>query len=148
MANVCPTCGAKTKNIRSPEQHKRYFAVLAAAYYYWPETHAKQFGNKDEFRYWIQMEAGHREARARVSLKGKRRKDALLVAEATISGLKGYSVPEIVGSDLVIYGPKSIAYENLGQAKFSELNNEVDGILQIAMGLTGEQLLNEYKARA
>jgi hypothetical protein len=30
MADICPTCGSKTKNIRSPEQHRRYFGVIRA----------------------------------------------------------------------------------------------------------------------
>lgn len=147
MADVCPTCGATTKRIRSLEQHRRYFGVIRAALHYWPDTHEKQFEDEDDLRYWLQMKAGHREVRNRVSLKGLRRKDALFVAEAVIRGSKGYTVPVIHKKELVIFGPKSIAYANLGQAKFSELNNEIDALLQIEIGLTGEQLLNEYKAR-
>jgi hypothetical protein len=57
-------------------------------------------------------------------------------------------VPVIHGTELVIWKPKSIAFNNLGHRAFCELNQAVDEILQAEIGLSGDQLLAETEAAA
>lgn len=140
---ACPTCGHEVKSPRSLEQHRRFFSVIKAAFTHWPELHEKQFASEDECRKWLQMRAGHREVAARIPLVGIRKEQAVMLAEAAIRAAGSYAVPVIHGSELVIWKPKSIAFDKLGHAAFCELNTTVDEILKTEIGLSGDELLNE-----
>lgn len=148
MADVCPTCGSKTKKVRSIDQHRRFFAVLHAAYHHWPETHEHQFSDETELRKWLQMKAGHREIGARIPLTGIRKEHALILAEAAIKAAGSYAVPKIHKSELVVWKPKSIAFERLSHLEFCSLNNGIDAILQDEIGMSGDELLKHHEAAA
>jgi hypothetical protein len=94
------------------------------------------------------MKAGHRELAARIPLTGIRKEQAVILAEASIRAAGAYAVPVIHGTELVIWKPKSIAFNNLGHRAFCELNQAVDEILQAEIGLSGDQLLAETEAAA
>lgn len=149
MASICPTCGHESKGPpRSLDQHRRYFGMIKAAFHHWPEIHERQFTSEDDLRKWLQMKAGHREIAARIPLTGVRREQAVILAEASIKAAGSYAVPVAIGSELVIFKPKSIAFNNLGHKAFCELNQAVDEILQAEIGLSGDQLLAEHEAAA
>lgn len=148
MADVCPTCGAKAKGIRSVDQHRRYFAVARAAFAHWPESNSRQFSDAEECRKYLQMLAGHREVAARIPLTGIRKEQAVILAEAAIRAAGAFAVPEVHGSELVIWKPKSINFASLGHLKFCDLNRAVDDVLVAQIGMTGDQLLAEHEAAA
>lgn len=141
MSGVCPTCGGGTKAPRSLEQHRRFFAVMKAAFEHWREDHEKQFADETEFRKYVQMAVGYREVAARIPLSGMRKEQAVLIAEASIRAAGSYAVAAVHGSDLVIWKPKSIAFASLGHTSFCALNRAVDDWLYAETGMTGETIL-------
>jgi hypothetical protein len=85
---ACPHCGCDVVDAikgapRSPEQLRRYFAMLRAVHFNWPENHPRQFATVEELRAWVQMKAGHREVAGRMEL-GEDREHDMLLAEAMI----------------------------------------------------------------
>jgi len=81
-------------------------------------------------------------------LTGIRKEQAVILAEASIRAAGAYAVPVIHGTELVIWKPRSIAFHNLGHKAFCALNSAVDEILQVEIGLSGDQLLAETAAAA
>lgn len=149
MASICPTCRHESKGPpRSLDQHRRFFGVIKAALHHWPENHERQFASEEELRKFLTMKAGHREVTARIPLTGIRKEQAVILAEASIRAAGAYAVAAVHGSELVIWKPKSIAFNNLGHKAFCELNQAVDEILQAEIGLSGDQLLAEHEAAA
>lgn len=146
MSNTCPTCGHTKRSPRSIDQHRRYFGVVKAAFHHWPETHEVQFSSEEECRKFLQMRAGRREVAARIPLAGIRKEHAVMLAEASIRAAGAYARPVIHGTELVIWKPKSIAFEALGHLEFCELNTAIDEILQAEIGLSGDQLLEHAPA--
>lgn len=146
----CPVCQydfpeTKGGKPRSADQHRRYFAVMRAVYYYWPETHEEQFSNAEELRKWLQMKAGYREIGAKVPLAGIRKEKALLLAEAAIRAAGSYAVSKIHGDILVVFRPRSIAFNKLSHADFCKLNNAVEEIIIAEAGRSGDEFLDEYR---
>lgn len=148
MANVCPTCGAKTENIRSFQQLKRYFALIKAAFHHWPEAHPRQFRKAEELRKWLQMEAGHKTLKRRTKLEGMSRGLAIALVEESFRDADAFAVAEVVNGELLTWVPDSISYRSLSHLKFCDLNNEVDAVIEREIGVNGKQLLDEFEAAA
>ena len=149
MANICPTCGHESKGPpRSIDQHRRYFGMIKAAFAHWPEASSRQFSSEEELRKFLQMKAGHREIAARIPLTGIRKEQAIILAEAAIRAAGSYAVAAVHGGDLIIWKPKSISFHNLSHLKFCELNTAIDDVLKEELGMSGDELLAEYKAAA
>lgn len=147
----CPECGfvlSDGKKPRSIDQHRRYFAVMRAAFMHWPETHERQFANAEELRAYLQMKAGHREIGAQIPLSGMSKERAMLLAEAAIRGAGSYAMPVIHGDTLVIFKPKSIRFSSLGHQAFCALNSDIDAIIEKEIGVNGDRLLKETEAAA
>ena len=146
----CPHCECaiddNPKGVpRSPEQLRRYFAMLRAVRYYWPDTYELSFSNLTEFRKWIQMKVGYRTVGAKVPITRMPKEQAMFLAEASIRGAKAHSVVEIHGDDLVVFNPDSISYPLMKHHDFCKLNNKVDEFIRAETGLDPEQCLYEYK---
>ena len=148
MADVCPTCGAKTKSIRSVDQHRRIFAVVRAAFLHWPETNSRQFPPAEGRRKYLKMPAGNREPAARIPPIATRKEQAIILAEAAIRAAGAFAVPEVHGAELVIWKPQSINFASLSHLKFCDLNRAVDEVLVEQMDMTGDQLLAEHETTA
>jgi hypothetical protein len=63
MSN-CPHCGCELEQKpkgkpRSVPQHRRYFAMIKAAFSHWPEDHRFQPITEERLRKWLQARAGH-----------------------------------------------------------------------------------------
>lgn len=149
----CPHCGCELishdgRKPRSIDQHRRYFAVMRAAFTHWPETHERQFANAEELRAYLQMKAGHREVGAQIPLSGMSKERAMLLAEAAIRGAGSYAMPVIHGDTLVIFKPKSIAFAKLGHQAFCALNSDIDAMIEQEIGVSADRLLKETEKAA
>jgi len=149
---ICPVCGFATPKTgidpRSIDQHRRYFAVIRAVFYHWPESHERQFTDETELRKWLQMKAGYREIGAQMPLAGINKEKALLLAEAAIRAAGSYAMPVLHGSTLVVFRPKSIAFNRLSHLAFCELNKTIEDIIRAETGLDPEQVLIEQEGAA
>lgn len=146
----CPECGCEIKQtksvVRSVPQLKRYFAVLRAAFDAWPETHEHQFSNVEEFRAWLQMKSGYREIGAKIPLAGMSKERACLLAEAAIRATGSYAVPVIHGNTLVVFRPKSIAFQKLSHYDACKLFEQVEAFVEDAIGVSCDELLKNAEA--
>ncbi len=144
----CPACGFLLKEPRSLAQHRRFFGLIKALFMHWPETHERQFSSEEELRKWLIMAAGWKEVGASIPLTGMNKERAMLLAEAAIRAVGSYAMPVINGDVLVIFRPKSIAFDKMGHKEFCLLNEAVDEIIKAETGFDPDILLKEHEAAA
>jgi len=147
----CPECGCVLhdgEKPRSPEQHRRFFAVCAAAYHNWPESHERQFADAEDCRKWLQMKAGWRVVGSSIPLSDTTPDEAVLLAKAAIAGAGAYAQPVIHNGHLVVWRPKSIKWNKMGHEEFCALNNAVDDVIHEIFGMDGDELLNHHSEAA
>ena len=145
---TCPHCDCdisepKEGKQRSTPQLRRYFKTIRLAYDQWPEDHQMQFASAEELRKFLQVKAGYGEVTAIIPLTGIRKEQAQMLATAAIHGAKAYAFPIIRGSELRIVVPKSIRYDKLSHSAFCELNDRVAVEIELALGITCDQLLEQ-----
>ena len=115
MTVTCPACSwqfnENTKRHRSDPQHRRYFAMIGAAFKNWPESYEYQPLDAEALRVFLQMLAGCVDV-----VKSAKTGDTYLV-------------------------PRSIKYSKMSQQTFSELNFRVENIIEKIIGVSGDKLL-------
>lgn len=94
------------------------------------------------------MKAGHREIGATLPLTGMSKERAVMLAEAAIRAAGSYAVPVLHGDTLVIWRPKSIAFDKLSHRDACKLFDEVSAVIAAETGLDPEQLLKEHRSAA
>lgn len=147
----CPICGSNLDpkgKPRSYDQLKRYFALMRAVFTHWPEGHERQFANAEELRKWVQMKAGYREVGAQIPLTGMNRERALLLVEAAIRGAGSHAFPVLHGDVLVVFRPKSIAFDKMTPAAFNALNDAVEATIRQETGLDPNEVLRQTQEAA
>ena len=147
----CPHCGCELTppaggKPRSPEQLRRYFAMIKAAYHHWPEKHDRQFASAEELRAWLQLKAGAREIGAQIPLSGLQRERAMLLVEAAIRGCGSMAFPVLHGDTLVVFRPKSVSFAKMPHTEFCALSDAVASVINTETGLDPDQLLREKAA--
>lgn len=147
----CPHCGceltpAEGGKARSPEQLRRYFAMIRAAFTHWREAHQHQFASSEELRAWLQMKAGAREIGAQIPMTGMSKERAMLLAEAAIRGAGSYAWPVIHGDTLVIFRPKSVSFAKMAHTDFCKLSDDVADVIEAETGIKVDDLLRERAA--
>ena len=147
IAEMCPQCAAKAKP-RSPEQHRRFFALMRAAFMHWPDAHERQFASQEELRKWLQMKAGWREVGAQIPISGIPKDKALFLAKAAIQAAESFAEPVFYKDNLVIFKPKSIAFAKMGPAEFNALNDAVSQVIEAEIGIAADRLLKETESAA
>lgn len=150
----CPHCGVvleqpKTK-ARSSPQHRRFFALCAAAFASWPEGH-NQFRpkNAEHLRHWLTMRAGKFTIKqtARIESTDPDKLYALFCAFLRHSDDDNLFL-DLDGNLLVEMKADSISYDNMDQAAFNELSNTVAEIVEAEIGVSAEKLLRENERAA
>lgn len=143
----CEICGHDSKapagKPRSTEQIRRYFALIKATHFHWPEAHPLQFTNSEALRAWLQMKAGHREVGAQFPVSGMSKERAMLLAEAAIRGAGSYAMPVMHGDTLVIFRPKSIRFATMPHLAFCDLVAAVETVIEHETGARVDDLLME-----
>ena len=94
---------AKITLPRNYEFHKKYFAMISCAWEYLPEDIQQKYGNINEFRRDIQMEAGYK--------------------------TNSFSL----FSDTLYPQPLSISFDKMDEAEFSELYERVKDVIYNAI---------------
>lgn len=105
---------------RSTPQHRRYFALIKAAFNHWPHSHDIQFGSAEGLRDYLQLKAGFG------------------------------TVHKIIRGNHVWYWVehKSIAYNKMSQDEFQQLSTKVEKVIEEVVGVPADQLLNEDRNAA
>jgi alpha-N-acetylglucosamine transferase len=146
---TCHHCGGdldqRPGKPRSIEQNRRYHAMITAAFHHWPEPKEgeRRFANREELRKHLQMRAGHREVAVHMPLDGMSPEQALMVARASIEATGEYAFPVIFDGALIVFKPKSVAFEKLKHADACKLFDDVADLIEQAIGVTADKLLKE-----
>lgn len=145
---LCDHCPAKAD--RSLPQHKRYFALVRAAYTHWPEAHNFKPDDEEHLRKWLQCKAGHyTTTRIEVpSADPAIMTLARLAAEGAIKAAKGVAWIKPVDDTLIVFVPKSIAFDKLEHKAACRLFDEVASVIESEMGIKADELMKQHEAAA
>lgn len=144
----CEHCGCEGVDAiggkpRSPEQMRRFFALVRQVYRNWPESHATQFANETECRKWFTAKAGYRTVTMRLPLRGVRPETAVIIAEAAMRAAGAYAIATVHRSELVVIKPDSIAFHKMSHSRFCALNDAVAGVILHETGIDVDGVLKE-----
>lgn len=127
---------------RSYDQHKRFFAVVAATFSHWPERHKFQPDSAEHLRAWLLVKAKHCTIKT-FYLDGEAQEYARVIPIITASMMGKHSWCRAEGNALHVCVPESIAFDKLPHLAFCALNDAVDEIIRAETGFDPEQLLKE-----
>ena len=145
----CAHCGCENDDgpggkPRSPEQLRRFFAVIIReAYRNWPESHAVQFATETECRKWLTVKAGYYDVTMRLPLQGVRASTAVMIAEASMRAAGAYAIAREHKGELVIAKPKSIAFNKMGHEQFCKLNDAIAAVVAMETGIDVDGVVME-----
>ena len=94
------------------------------------------------------MKAGHREIAASILLAGINKERAVLLAEAAIRAAGSYAFPVVHKEQLIIWKPKSIAFQTLSHLDAVGLFADVEDVIRAETGLDPAQLMREHEGAA
>lgn len=145
----CPHCGGILTKGRSLSDHRRFFALIHAAFHQWPEAHSFQPDNSEHLRAWLTCKAGHRNT-TELHLPAEATEDMRRLfqfgTECAIraAGGVGFVVP--YRDSLVVISPKSIAWDTIGQKEFGAFRDAVSDVIETETGIKVDDLLRERAA--
>lgn len=146
---TCPVCASKqpvaTKG-RSLDQHRRYFAVINAAFAQWPER--EDFQSADELRKYLQVRAGAGDVVAEIKVAELGGEIARHIAMAAMRAADGYAVPIVRGDCLRIVKPRSVAWDKMRHEDFCKLSDAVCDLIERKLGVAADDLIRETEAAA
>lgn len=149
---ACPHCDCKIdfENPRSTPQLRRYFAMIRAFHTHWPEAHPEQFDSVYNFRKWIQMKAGpeYREISSRYPINKMPKEVAVMLVKAGIAAVDGYAYPTVHNGEIIIWKPKSIAYEKMPHLEFCKLSDDVAIAFEDQTGLRAKEVFKQTENAA
>jgi len=132
---------------RSVDQHRRFFAIMKAAYNHWPESHRFKPVNSEHLRAWLLVRAGHS-----FITTFDFGDDGDAVAKAVpivVARMKlGHVWCDVRNGAMHVAAPRSIAFDKLGHHEFCKLNDDVDEVIRVETGLDPEALMRETEAAA
>ena len=141
----CPVCDTelpmKGGKSRSLEQHRRYFAIIKAAFQHWPDR--DKFTSENELRKYLQLCAGYGTVVAEIPLSGINKEVARFIATQAIKAAGEYAMPVIRGDNLRIIKPSSIAFDKMKHDDFCRLSDDVSAIIENTIGVKVDDLIRE-----
>lgn len=153
MSN-CPRCGceieqkAKSK-ARSVPQHRRYFALVRAAFNHWPETHRFQPLTEERLRKWIQARAGHAIITS-IDLAPMTKEEAVSAIAAALiaAALKDeHYFTHQKGAMFYVIRSRSIAFDELPHIAACALFDAVAEVIEAETGLKVAQIMPPISER-
>jgi hypothetical protein len=148
----CPKCGAPVKAQRSSADHRRLFGLISAAFHQWPEANDFQPEDAEQLRSWLLCKAGFCEKTPiecpdADAMPGIAQLIAL-ACESVMRAANGRGFIRVHGDRIVVFTPRSIAWEKLDQHAFNDVRDRVTGVIEAEMNIKAETLLKEYEAIA
>jgi len=143
----------KADSIRSPDEHRLFFATIEQAFNSWKPDHEFRPENKEHLRAWLLCEAGYCTTTLFQVVHGAsdgcfiESMDGEKIEVAKNIGDLAAKVAKAVRNDkrpiIDPYGPavrvriaKSIAWHNLGQARFHQIVSKVSDVLVAELGVS------------
>src|SRR3990172_8166105 len=152
MMKLCAHCGKPVAKPRSPDDHRRFFGLIAAAFHHWPEDHEFQPDTAEHLRAWLLIKAGYRTVTP-IECEWLDNQTALarlvaLAIEGALRAQKGYSFVRVHGDRIAVFAARSIDWETLDQKAFAPVREAVEGVIKAETGLDPDQLLSESEKPA
>ena len=139
----CHHCGKPLSN-RSESDHRRFFALIRAAFQNWPEQHEFQPDDAEHLRAWLLCKAGYRNVTTipiEDDTTDAMMKLVMLTVEAAIKAAKSHAFPRVHGHAIYVFTAKSIAFATLPQKAFNEVREAVTEIIELEVGVPADKLL-------
>lgn len=143
----CPCCETEfspetAEKPRSVDQLRRFWALCKAAFNNWPETHVEQFATVNDCRHYLTMSAGWRDVIAQVPVMGMTAAKAAAMAAIVLRAVGRNARVVAHNGQLVIWGPRSIAFLNMPHMEFCALNDAVEAVIRQELNVTMDELLS------
>lgn len=148
---ICPHCHKTIVAPRSVADHRRFFAVLRAAFFHWPHDHDFKPDTEEHLRAWLLCKAGYRDT---TTIPIDDVEDAAtvqiiaLAASAAIKAAGGYAFVRPDDGALRVFSARSMNFETLDQKRFNAVRSAVEDVLREELNMDVETLLNETEAAA
>ena len=146
---VCPSCGVVLCKTRSLSDHRRFFALIKAAFDQWPEAHSFQPDSAEHLRAWLTCKAGHRNV-TELHLPAEATGDMVRLfqfgTECAIKAAGGVGFVVPYRDSLVVISPKSISWDTISQKEFGPFRDAVSDVIEAETGIKVGDLLNEKAA--
>ena len=147
----CEHCGGypspKRGKPRSVPQHRRYFAMIRAAFHHWPEAHEFHPVSEEHLRRWCQAKAGHRVVNA-IETDSMTPAQAVLATSSAIKAAGPFSFVSAVGSTLYVITSSSIDFNTLPHLAACALFDDVADVIEAETGLKVDDIMPPVRARA
>lgn len=151
MSN-CPQCGceieqkAKSK-ARSVPQHRRYFALVRAAWMHWPEGHHFCPQSEEHLRRWLQAKAGHRDV---ITIDAGFMSAAQAVAAVAGAMRQAGPYAFISNSETKLYvvTSKSISFDALPHLAACALFDAVAEVIESETGIKADDMITHTPRRS
>ena len=149
---VCKHCGSAAVKVRSPADHRRFFAMIAAAYSHWREAHEFTPDSPEHLRKWLLCKAGYRES-TEIAADITEDQPALakliaLTIESALKAANSSAFVRVYGDRVAVHAAKSIAFDKLDQKKFGQIREAVEQIIGEELGVPTDELLKEHERAA
>lgn len=146
----CPHCGGILHKHRSEPDHRRFFAVIAAAFANWPERHDFHPSSSEHLRSWLLCKAGHYDVTT-IPMDSDHpavTRLSVLAAEAAVKAAGTYAFIRPHGTALAVFSAKSIAWDKLSQKDFWPIRQAVEDVIAAEIGVDAETLLKQHERAA
>ena len=152
--HACPHCGVILTKPRSGPDHRRFFAAIHAAFTNWPESHEFTPRDPEHLRAYLLVQANHVDVAFLPAPEGCAENPALLAlfrlaVEATGAALAkkaGYMDIRVCEGGVEIRTPRTINHSVVSQKEFGPIRDNVESLIEAAVGVTAQQLLKAEAA--
>lgn len=150
----CPSCGfplTEHSRARSPQDHRRFFKLIAATHHHWPEANAFQPDNPEHLRAFLLCKAGYREVTVIPCPNYADAKTISMISAAAAAALKAsrsYAFIRPHAGGLAVFSPKSIAWDKLDQSGFNKIRDACEAVIRDETGMEPDDILNQTEEAA
>ena len=141
----CPHCGGildeqRKGKPRSVAQHRRYFALIRAAFYHWPDSHDFKPQSEEHLRKWLQAEAGYHTVDT-VDTADMRPDQAVAIISSRCAKAGPHAFFKSAGSRFYIFTSNSIDFNTLPHLQACAVFDDVAEIIEAATGLRCDDMI-------
>lgn len=141
----CPHCGCEIEarprgKPRSVPQHRRYFALVKAAFSHWPEKHRFKPTSEDHLRKYLQAKAGYHNIRT-VDTAGMDATSAIVAVAAALKASDTTHFTSVVGGKFHVVESKSINFDTLPHLAACALFDAVADVIRAETGLEPDEIM-------
>lgn len=145
MITTCPHCGCdltpeRKGKPRSVPQHRRYFALIRAAWMHWPDQHHFRPASEQHLRCWLQAKAGHRDV-ATIDTAAMTPAQAVAAVAAAIKQAGPHAFVSAVETKLYVITSKSIAFDTLPHLTACTLFDDVADVIEAETGIRADDMI-------